>query len=65
MGDWVVGDVDGVVVVPGARLDESIAAGQARAAAESEYFAALRRGSTTVELLHLDAALIEDDRPPA
>ena len=64
-GDWVVGDVDGVVVVPGARLAECIAAGRARAAGESEYFAALRGGSTTVELLHLDAALIEDGRPPA
>ena len=64
-GDWVVGDVDGVVVVPGAKLDESITAAQARTAAESEYFAALHQGSTTVALLHLDAALIEDGRPPA
>jgi 4-hydroxy-4-methyl-2-oxoglutarate aldolase len=65
MGDWVVGDVDGVVVVPGAKLGESIAAAQARTAAETEYFAALHRGSSTVALLHLDATLIEDGRPPA
>ena len=65
MGDWVVGDVDGVVVVIGAELTETIAAGRARAAGESEYFAALRGGATTVELLHLDSALIEDARPPA
>jgi 4-hydroxy-4-methyl-2-oxoglutarate aldolase len=65
MGDWVVGDVDGVVVVPREKLDQSIAAAQARTAAESEYFAALHRGSTTVALLHLDAELIEDGRPPA
>ena len=65
MGDWVVGDVDGVVIVPGATLAQTIDAGRARAAGEAEYFAALRGGSTTVALLHLDAALIEDARPPA
>lgn len=58
-GDWVVGDVDGVVVVPGTGLDRTIADGRARAAAEDEYFAALRSGSTTVELLDLDTSLIE------
>jgi len=58
-GDWVVGDVDGVVVVPGARLAEVADAGRARAEAEDGYFAALRGGSTTVELLGLDASLIE------
>jgi 4-hydroxy-4-methyl-2-oxoglutarate aldolase len=59
VGDWVVGDVDGVVVVPGAGLDAVIEAGRARAAAEERYFAALRQGSTTVELLGLDASLID------
>ena len=59
LGDWVVGDVDGVVVVPAAALDEVLAAGQRRAEAESGYFAALRGGSTTVELLGLDSSLIE------
>lgn len=59
-GDWVVGDVDGVVVVPGDRLAAVADAGRARAAAEDGYFAALRAGTTTVELLGLDASLIED-----
>ena len=58
-GDWVVGDVDGVVVVPGDRLKETVAAGRRREEAETGYFAALRAGSTTVELLGLDASLIE------
>jgi 4-hydroxy-4-methyl-2-oxoglutarate aldolase len=65
-GDWVVGDVDGVVVLPGDALDDAVAAGQRRAAAEAGYFAALRQGSTTVELLGLDASLVEvgdDGRP--
>ena len=61
LGDWMVGDVDGVVVVRGAALDETVAAGRARERAESEYFAALRQGSTTVELLHLDASLIAQE----
>jgi 4-hydroxy-4-methyl-2-oxoglutarate aldolase len=59
-GDWVVGDVDGVVVVPGGRLAEVIDAGRSRLAAEIGYFAALRDGATTVGILGLDAGLIED-----
>jgi 4-hydroxy-4-methyl-2-oxoglutarate aldolase len=57
-GDWVVGDVDGVTVVPAASLDAVRAAGEARESKEAGYFAALRLGSTTVELLGLDASLI-------
>ncbi|HEY7106245.1 MAG TPA: RraA family protein [Acidimicrobiia bacterium] len=59
-GDWVVGDADGVVVVPGRSLDDVIAAGEARARKESGYFAALRDGATTVELLGLDAGLVKE-----
>lgn len=58
-GDWVVGDVDGVVVIPAARLGEVLEAGRARAAKEDGFFAALRDGRTTVELLDLDAGLIK------
>jgi 4-hydroxy-4-methyl-2-oxoglutarate aldolase len=53
-GDWIVGDRDGVVVIPGDRLDDVLDAGRRRAAKEEEMFAALRRGSTTVDLLDLD-----------
>jgi 4-hydroxy-4-methyl-2-oxoglutarate aldolase len=60
-GDWVVGDVDGVTVVPGASLEAVLAAGLARAEKEDGFFAALRGGTTTVELLGLDASLIEAD----
>jgi 4-hydroxy-4-methyl-2-oxoglutarate aldolase len=58
-GDWVVGDRDGVVIVPGGSLDEVVAAGQARAAREANYFEQLRAGSTTVDLLSLDASPID------
>lgn len=64
VGDWVVADVDGVVVVPGNVLEEAVAAGQGRTEKEAGFFAALRQGSTTVELLHLDVSLIEVG-PPA
>lgn len=58
-GDWVVGDVDGVVVLPGATLDEVLAAGQARADKEAALFTALRDGATTVDLFGLDTGLID------
>jgi 4-hydroxy-4-methyl-2-oxoglutarate aldolase len=57
-GDWIVGDSDGVVVVPGDQLDDVIAAGRARAQKESRMFEQLRAGKTTVELLDLDPAPI-------
>jgi 4-hydroxy-4-methyl-2-oxoglutarate aldolase len=62
-GDWVVGDVDGVTVVPGAALEAVLAAGRARAENEDGLFAALRDGATTVELLGLDDTRISGDLP--
>ena len=58
-GDWVVGDSDGVVIVPGGDLDEVVAAARARAAKEIAVFDSLRSGATTVELLGLDASLVD------
>lgn len=58
-GDWVIGDRDGVTVVPGGSLDAVIEAGHARAQKEAGMFDKLRAGSTTVELLSLDPSLIE------
>lgn len=62
-GDWIVADVDGVVVIPRGQLEAVIAAGEARAAKEIELFAELRRGKTTVELLGLDASQIAGPQP--
>jgi 4-hydroxy-4-methyl-2-oxoglutarate aldolase len=59
VGDWVVGDRDGVVVVPGDAIAAVVAAGRARAEKEAGYFAALREGATTVELLGLDPRPID------
>ena len=55
LGDWVVADVDGVAFVPGSALEEVLAAGTGREAKEAGFFEALKSGSTTVELLGLDA----------
>jgi 4-hydroxy-4-methyl-2-oxoglutarate aldolase len=57
-GDWVVGDVDGITIVPAGALEEVLAAGKAREAKEAGFFAALKGGQTTVGLLDLDASLI-------
>ncbi len=57
-GDWVVADVDGVAFVAADMIDDVLAAGAAREAKEAGFFEALRAGSTTVELLHLDASLV-------
>lgn len=59
LGDWVVGDADGVVVVRAGTMDEVLAAGRQRADKESAMFSALRGGATTVELLDLDTSPIE------
>jgi len=57
-GDWVVGDRDGVTVVPAAALDEILRAGRARADKETVMFSELRSGATTVDLLGLDTATV-------
>ena len=59
-GDWLVGDADGVTVVPAEQLDDVLAAGTDRAQGEQALFHALRAGKTTVELLDLDPTPIED-----
>ena len=60
-GDWVVADRDGVTFVERGALHAVVTAGRAREAKEAGFFEALRSGSTTVELLGLDASLIRED----
>jgi regulator of RNase E activity RraA len=48
-GDWIVGDEDGVVVVPSALAESVLAEAEAKAATESEIRAAVRDGMTPLE----------------
>jgi 4-hydroxy-4-methyl-2-oxoglutarate aldolase len=57
-GDWVVGDRDGVTVVPADAIEEILSAGTARADKETVMFSKLRSGATTVELLGLDTGSV-------
>ena len=48
-GDWVVGDDDGVVVVPGALAESVLAEAEAKAATEGEIRRAVREGMTPLD----------------
>ena len=57
-GDWVVGDADGVTVVPAVDAEAVVAAAKAKALKEAELFEELRAGETTIDLLGLDPSPI-------
>jgi 4-hydroxy-4-methyl-2-oxoglutarate aldolase len=52
-GDWVVGDEDGVVVIPRADFAAVVDAGRDRAEKEAELMQQLRRGKRTLDLYGL------------
>ncbi len=58
-GDIIVGDDDGVVVIPLERAEQVLAQSQAREERERVMMAQLRAGKTTVELLGLDRTLAQ------
>jgi 4-hydroxy-4-methyl-2-oxoglutarate aldolase len=58
-GDWLVGDVDGVVAIRAATLSICIDAAATRFAKEAAMINRLQAGSTTLELLGLDDSRIE------
>ncbi|TMM14213.1 MAG: dimethylmenaquinone methyltransferase [Actinobacteria bacterium] len=64
-GDWVVGDADGVTVVTGRDVEAVLVAAWSRANKETAMFDRLRQGSTTLELLGLDARSVERSEPPS
>jgi 4-hydroxy-4-methyl-2-oxoglutarate aldolase len=59
-GDWLVGDIDGVVAIRGGALLTCRDAALKRAEKEATFFDKLRAGATTVDLLSLDVTAIED-----
>lgn len=52
-GDLVVGDADGVVVVPRAQAEDAVTAGEARERKEADAMDQLRAGATTLDLFGL------------
>ncbi|MBX5467218.1 MAG: RraA family protein [Firmicutes bacterium] len=54
-GDWVVADLDGVVVLPEAVRDAVFAQAWERARRESEYFRRLEAGETTLDIYQFGA----------
>jgi 4-hydroxy-4-methyl-2-oxoglutarate aldolase len=54
-GDIVLGDADGVVVVPAERLDRVAEAAQSRADSEQEILTRLRAGESTLDIFGLPA----------
>lgn len=58
-GDFVVGDTDGVVIVPAAEIAEVVAKARALRQKEKTFMERLRQGVRTLELLDLHPALLE------
>jgi 4-hydroxy-4-methyl-2-oxoglutarate aldolase len=56
-GDLVVGDEDGVVILPRADVPEILSASVARLQKETDIITRLQGGERTIELLGLDALL--------
>ena len=54
-GDWVLGDADGVVVVPAASAADIVAEAERRDAMEQEIFARLKAGESTIAIYGLPA----------
>lgn len=52
-GDLVLGDADGVIVLPASEAEASIQESEKRDALELSIFDRLRRGETTIEIYHL------------
>ena len=56
-GDWIVGDDDGVTVVPAARLDETLSAAEALRGVEAKIAAQVASGRDLCELLRYDEVI--------
>ena len=54
-GDVIVGDVDGVVVLPAAKVEQILDAADARVAKEQDYMRRLRAGETSLEIYNFTA----------
>lgn len=48
-GDWIVGDRDGLVIVPGGEVDEVLAEAEAKVLTENEIRDAVRAGTLPID----------------
>ena len=48
-GDWIVGDSDGLVIIPGDRVEEILGEAEQKVATENEIRAAVRAGTLPLE----------------
>ena len=55
VGDWLVADDDGVIILPADALERTLLAGEARATKETLMMEQLVQGATTVDLMGLQA----------
>lgn len=53
LGDLVVADDDGVIIIPAEAVEQTLREGQKRAEKEASFMAKLREGRTTLELMGL------------
>jgi regulator of RNase E activity RraA len=58
-GDWLVGDEDGVVVIPAGRLDEAIKTANRILQAERQIASQIRSGKDLGEILKCDEVLVK------
>ena len=56
-GDWVVSDEDGIVVIPAARLGDTVQAAEKLQRVEREIYGRVKQGSDLAELLRYDELL--------
>ncbi|HEU0122189.1 MAG TPA: RraA family protein [Bryobacteraceae bacterium] len=61
-GDWIVGDDDGVVVIPAQRLEEVLETAGRIVQAEKRIAKAIRSGTEVADLLQVDAILEKKGR---
>ena len=53
-GDLVVGDADGVVVLPSTEVDEIMKNATNREEMEKDFIASIKNGKTTIELFRME-----------
>jgi 4-hydroxy-4-methyl-2-oxoglutarate aldolase len=61
-GDWILGDSDGICVVPAERLNDALKGAAARTAKEGDIRLELRAGRTTVDVLGLAKLMRREER---